>query len=329
MKSLFASAALIFTLAATSAGAAPKTAGATAPVAAASYSIPAVPIHYRSAKVDGLDIFYREAGDPKNPTILLLHGFPSSSSQFRGLIPLLADKFHVVAPDYPGFGSSTQPDRTSFAYTFDNLYSIVDRFTRAVGVDRFAVYVQDYGSPIGLRFALRQPARVTALIVQNGNAYDEGLSPAWAPIKAIWASDTPRTRSDAAAFLTHGTTVFQYSEGVAKDRVNPDAIVLDQARLDRPGNSDIQLDLFADYQSNVKLYPAFQAAFRKQQFPTLIVWGKNDPLFTVAGAEAFKRDLPNAELHYLDAGHFATETDAAMIAGYIRDFLPRALAQKR
>jgi len=295
----------------------------------AAYSIPATAIHYRTVKVDGLDVFYREAGDPKNPTILLLHGFPSSSHQYRDLIPLLADKFHVVAPDYPGFGHTTQPAREAYGYTFDHLYQTVDHFSRVVGIDRFAIYIQDYGSPVGLRFALYQPKRVTAIIVQNGNAYDVGLSPLWAPIRQLWAKDTPETREGAADFLTRKTTTYQYSEGVPADRVNPDAIENDQAILDRPGNRDIQLDLFADYQSNVKLYPAFHEAFRKYQFPTLIVWGKNDPIFTVAGAEAFREDLPHAELHMLDAGHFATETHADEIAGYIRDFLPRALGHRQ
>ena len=283
------------------------------------------PVHYRTVKADGLDIFYREAGDPKNPTILLLHGFPSSSHMYRDLIPLLSDRYHLVAPDYPGFGRSSQPTPAEYRYTFDHLYETVDQFTRAVGLGKFAIYIQDYGAPIGLRFALRQPERVTAIIVQNGNAYDVGLSPLWAPIKALWTQDTPETRKGAAAFLTRQTTTFQYSEGVPADRVNPDAIDNDQAILDRPGNQELQLDLFADYQTNLALYPAFHEAFRKHQFPTLIVWGKNDPIFTPAGAGAFEQDLPNAELHLLDAGHFALETQAAEISGYIREFLPRAL----
>lgn len=195
-----------------------------------------------------------------------------------------------------------------------------------MGIDKFAIYIQDYGAPVGLRFALRQPERVTAMIVQNGNAYDVGLSPLWALIRALWAEDTPETRKAAAAFLTRQTTVLQYSEGVPAGRVNPDAIDNDQATLDRPGNADIQLDLLANYQTNVALYPDFHDAFRKNRFPTLIVWGRNDPIFTVAGAEAFLQDLPKAELHLLDAGHFALETSAAEIAGYIRAFMPRALA---
>lgn len=306
----------------------PAQAASSRPAEPASYSIPAAPIFYRTIKVDGLDIFYREAGPKDAPTILLLHGFPSSSHMFRDLIPLLADRYHVVAPDYPGFGRSTQPAREQYAYTFDHLYETVDHFTQAIGAKSFALYIQDYGSPVGLRFALRQPERVTAIIVQNGNAYDVGLSPAWAPIKALWAQDTPATREGAASFLKRETTVFQYSEGVPPERVNPDAIDSDQAILDRPGNRDLQLDLFADYQTNVAQYPAFHAAFRKHQFPTLIVWGRNDPIFTVAGAEAFKADLPKAEVHLLDAGHFALETNAGEIAGHIRSFMARQVRQR-
>ena len=291
----------------------------------ATYSIPAAPIYYRTVKIDGLDIFYREAGPKDAPVILLLHGFPSSSHMFRDLIPLLADSYHIIAPDYPGFGYSSQPSRDQFQYTFDNMYGVVDKFTHAVGAEKFAIYVQDYGSPIGLRFALHQPQRVSAIIVQNGNAYDVGLAPIWDPIKAYWAENTPERREALREFVKDRTTVFQYSEGVPLERRNPDAWRNDQTLLDRPGNDEIQLDLFGDYRNNVKLYPAFQESFRKHQFPTLIVWGKNDPIFTVQGAEAFKKDLPNSELHYLDAGHFALETDAAEIAGYIRAFMPRAL----
>ena len=300
-------------------------AGAPALADQAAYSIPAAPIYYRTVKIDGLDIFYREAGPRNAPVILLLHGFPSSSHMFRDLIPLLADKYRVIAPDYPGFGYSTQPDRARFQYTFDNLYAVVDKFTRAVGAETFAIYVQDYGSPIGLRFALHQPERVTAMIVQNGNAYDVGLAPIWDPIKAYWAENTPERREALRDFVKERTTVFQYSEGVPAERRNPDAWRNDQWILDRPGNEEIQLDLFGDYRNNVKLYPAFQESFRRHQFPTLIVWGRNDPIFTVQGAEAFRTDLPKAEIHYLDAGHFALETDAAAIAGYIREFMQRTV----
>jgi pimeloyl-ACP methyl ester carboxylesterase len=291
--------------------------------APAAYTIPAAPIFYRTLKIDGLDVFYREAGPKDGPVILLLHGFPSSSHMFRDLIPLLADRYRVIAPDYPGFGYSSQPSRDQFKYTFDNLYGVVDKFTRAVGAERFAIYVQDYGSPVGLRFALHQPSRVTAMIVQNGNAYDVGLAPIWDPIKAYWAENTKERREALREFVKERTTVFQYSEGVPAERRNPDAWRHDQAGLDRPGNDEIQLDLFGDYRNNLALYPAFQDSFRKNQFPALITWGKNDPIFTVQGAESFKKDLPNAELHLLDAGHFALETHAGEIAGHIRDFLGR------
>ena len=311
-------------LAAASLTAMPASAQAAKP-ASATHAIAASPIFYRTVKVDGLDIFYREAGPKNAPVVLLLHGFPSSSHMFRDLIPLLADKYHVIAPDYPGFGYSSQPARAQFEYTFDNLYNVVDKFTRAVGVDKFTAYVQDYGSPIGLRFMLDQPERVTALIVQNGNAYDVGLAPIWDPIKAYWAENTQQRRDALRGFVAERTTVFQYSEGVPAERRNPDAWRHDQAGLDRPGNDEIQLDLFGDYRNNVKMYPAFQASFRKHQFPTLVVWGKNDPIFTAQGAHAFKKDLPKAEVHLIDAGHFALETHAAEVAGYIREFLPRAL----
>lgn len=317
----------LFIAAALAAGSIPA-ANAAETNSSKTHALPSAPIYYRTAKVDGLDIFYREAGDPKKPAILLLHGFPSSSHMFRDLIPLLADKYHVVAPDYPGFGRSSQPAPSEYTYTFDHLYETVSHFTNTVGLGKFAIYIQDYGAPVGLRFVQRQPERVTAIIVQNGNAYEVGLSPAWAPIKALWAEDTAETRKGAAGFLTRQTTTFQYSEGVPADRVNPDAIEHDQAILDRPGNQEIQLALFANYQTNVALYPAFHEAFRKHKFPTLIVWGKNDPIFTVAGAQAFKQDLPDAEIHLLDAGHFALETNAAEIAGHIRSFLPRALARR-
>lgn len=302
-----------------------STAGFATPPSKAAYSIPVAPIYYRTVKIDGLDIFYREAGAANAPVVLLLHGFPSSSHMFRDLIPLLADKYRVIAPDYPGFGYSSQPDRATFAYTFDRLYEVTDKFTRAVGAEQFALYVQDYGSPIGLRFALHQPKRVTAIVVQNGNAYDVGLAPIWQPIKAYWAENTLERRAALREFLKEQTTIFQYSEGVPADRRNPDAWRVDQWVLDRPGNDEIQLDLFGDYQNNLKLYPAFQESLRRHQFPTLIVWGKHDPIFTVQGAEAFKVDLPNAEIHYLDAGHFALETEAGTIAAHIREFLPRAL----
>lgn len=299
---------------------------ARAAVAASTQALPARPaVHYRTVDVEGVKIFYREAGPPDAPTILLLHGFPSSSHMFRDLIPLLATRYHVVAPDYPGFGYSDQPSREQYQYSFDQLYRTVDGFTRKLGLEKFAIYVQDYGSPIGLRIASRQPDRVTAIIVQNGNAYDVGLAPIWDPIKAYWAEDKPERREALREFLTEKITTFQYSEGVRPDLVSPDAIRNDQAILDRPGNADIQLDLFRDYRTNLALYPEFQRYFRERKPPILIAWGKNDPIFAVEGAKAFLRDQPEAELHLLDAGHFALETHSGEIAALIDNFLKQKL----
>jgi len=282
-----------------------------------------VPIYYRTVDADGVKIFYREAGPRDAPAILLLHGFPSSSHMFRDLIPLLAGKYRVIAPDYPGFGYSDQPSREQYRYSFERLYRTVDAFTRAVGLDRFAIYVQDYGSPLGFRIASRQPERVTAIVVQNGNAYDVGLAPIWSPIKAYWTENTPKRRNALREFLKEKTTAFQYREGVPADRVNPDAIRHDQAGLDRPGNAEIQLDLFGDYRTNLALYPEFQRYFREKKPPILIAWGKNDPIFTTAGAKAYLKDQPEAELHLLDAGHFALETHSREIAALIDDFITR------
>lgn len=313
---------LLFTLGSGPADARPK-------AQIASQRIPTAPIYYRTVQIDGLDIFYREAGPRNAPTILLLHGFPSSSHMFRDLIPLLSDKYRVLAPDYPGFGYSTQPSRDKYQYTFDNLYQTIDKFTHAVGAKKFTLYIQDYGAPVGLRFALNQPQRVTAIIVQNGNAYDVGLAPIWDPIKAYWAENTIERREALREFVKERTTIFQYSEGVPAERRNPDAWRHDQWILDRAGNDEIQLDLFGDYRNNLKLYPAFHESFRKHRFPTLIVWGKNDPIFTVAGATSFKKDLPKAELHLIDAGHFALETSAGEIASHIRRFLPKTLRLRK
>ncbi|MDZ4792446.1 MAG: alpha/beta hydrolase [Hyphomicrobiales bacterium] len=281
-------------------------------------------VRYKTVKIDGLEVFYSEAGPKDAPALLLLHGFPSSSHMFRDLIPLLADKYRVVAPDYPGFGSTTQPPREQYKYTFENLYKTMDGFIKAVGLTKFAIYVQDYGGPIGFRIASRQPERVTAIIVQNSNAYDVGLAPIWNPIRAYWAEDTKERREALREFLKERTTVFQYSEGVPdKALINPDAWKHDQAGLDRPGNDEIQLDLFGDYRTNLALYPEFQKYFREKQPPTLVTWGKNDPIFTTEGGTAFKKDLPKAEVHLLDAGHFALETHHREIAALIRDFLGR------
>lgn len=281
---------------------------------------------YRRAAVDGLQVFYREAGDPRAPAVLLLHGFPASSHMFRDLIPALADRYRVVAPDLPGFGFSDAPDRTRFQYSFERLTDVIEGFTEAVGLHRYALYVFDYGAPVGLRLATRHPDRVTALISQNGNAYEEGLSEGWNPIQRYWKDPTPANRGALRDFLASETTRFQYTHGVADvERLAPEGYTLDSALLARPGNDEIQLDLFLDYQSNVALYPAFQNYLRTHRPPTLAVWGRNDPFFLPPGAEAFRRDVPDAEVHFFDTGHFALETHADEIAAVIRGFLGRAL----
>ncbi|CAG9202262.1 Alpha/beta hydrolase [Paraburkholderia sabiae] len=279
-------------------------------------------IAHRHADVDGFNVFYREAGRPGAPKLLLLHGFPSSSHMFRDLIPLLADRFHIVAPDLPGFGQSDMPSRDGFAYTFDNLANVIDRFTEVIGFDRFAVYVFDYGAPTGFRLALKHPERITAIVSQNGNAYVEGLSDGWNPIQAYWKEPSQANRDALRALLAKDTTVWQYTHGVSDPTaVSPDGYSLDDYYMNRPGAHDIQLDLFGDYQSNVALYPAFQAYFRTYQPPFLAVWGKHDPFFLPPGAEAFNRDLPNADVRFFDTGHFALETHAADIAAAISEFL--------
>jgi pimeloyl-ACP methyl ester carboxylesterase len=277
---------------------------------------------YRFTNVDGVKVFYREAGSPGAPKLLLLHGFPSASHMFRNLIPLLADKFHIVAPDLPGFGQSDMPPRDRFSYTFDRIAGVIDRFTEVIGFDRFAIYVFDYGAPTGFRIAVRHPERITAIISQNGNAYEEGLSEGWTPIRAYWQDPSAANRDALRAFLTPETTRWQYTHGVADETlVSPDGQNLDNYYLARPGAHDVQLDLFGDYKSNVALYPSFQQYFRTHQPPFLAVWGKNDPFFLPPGAEAFKRDIPKAVVRFLDTGHFAVETHAREIAESIRDFL--------
>ena len=279
-------------------------------------------ISYRSADVDGVKVFYREAGRQGAPKLLLLHGFPSSSHMFRDLIPKLADRFHIVAPDLPGFGQSDMPARESFAYTFDHIAEVIGRFTEVIGFDRFAMYVFDYGAPTGFRLAVKHPERIAAIISQNGNAYEEGLSDGWNPIRAYWKEASPANREALRALLTHETTVWQYTQGVPDaSLVSPDGYSLDEFYLSRPGADEVQLDLFRDYRSNVALYPAFQQYFRTHQPPLLAVWGKNDPFFLPAGAEAFRRDLPAAVVRFLDTGHFALETHAAEIAAAIGEFL--------
>jgi pimeloyl-ACP methyl ester carboxylesterase len=285
---------------------------------------------YRRSAVDGSGIFYRDAGSKDAPTILLLHGFPTSSHMFRNLIPLLADRFHVVAPDLPGFGFSDVPAREQFRYTFENLAGVIDRFTQTLDLKRYALYVFDYGAPVGFRLALKHPERVTAIVSQNGNAYEEGLSEGWNPIQKYWKEPTPQNREALRAFLTLEATRSQYLHGV-KDAtlVAPECYVLDAALLARPGNDEIQLDLFLDYASNVALYPEFQEYFRTSKPPTLAVWGSNDPFFLPRGAEAFRRDNPSAQVRFYDTGHFALETHCPEIAGAIREFLEDKLTTRR
>lgn len=291
---------------------------------------PASPIvHYRTAEVKGLNIFYREAGPKDAPTVLLLHGFPSSSFQYRNLVPALAARYHVIAPDYPGFGGSSAPDHTTFAYTFAHLTDVVDAFLDQKDVKSYTLYIQDYGAPVGLRLALRHPERVTGLIVQNGNAYKDGIQDFWKPVENLWADPTTVNRNALRKVLTPELTKWQYLNGV-KDpsRVDPDTWLHDQTLLDRRGNDEIQLDLFYDYRTNIALYPEFQSFFRTHRPPTLIVWGANDAIFPAAGAKAYLRDNPQAELHLIDSGHFALEDKADEIVPLIQDFLGRTLPDR-
>jgi pimeloyl-ACP methyl ester carboxylesterase len=285
---------------------------------------------YNRVSVKGLEVFYREAGPKDAPTIVLLHGFPSSSHMFRELIPRLADRFHVIAPDYIGFGYSAQPAATELQYTFDNLTEYVEKLLfDVIGLRKFSIYVQDYGSPVGFRIASRHPEAIEGIVIQNGNAYVEGISSAFEPLKPFWANRNAETEKPVRALLTAETTRFQYTHG-AKDlkSISPDSYTFDQLFLDRSGNDAIQLDLFHDYPSNVALYDEWHRYFRDKQPRTLIVWGQNDPFFTVDGAKAFLTDLPNAELHLLDAGHFALEEEGELIAERIREFLGRAAGKE-
>ncbi len=286
-------------------------------------------ILHRTVKVDGLDIFYREAGPKEAPTVLLLHGFPTSSHMFRNLIPALADKYHVVAPDYPGFGGSSAPAVKEFEYTFDNLANVIEKFTEQVGLKKYSIYLMDYGAPIGYRLAVKHPERVQTLIVQNGNAYDEGLdNEFWKPIKAYWKDRSDKQGEPLRAFLTLDATKWQYTHGVRNvETISPDTWGHVQPLLDRPGNQEIQLALFYSYGSNPPLYPQWQAYFRQHQPPTLIVWGQNDQIFPAAGAHPYKRDLKKIELHLLDTGHFALEEEGAEIAARIREFLGKQQLQ--
>ena len=283
-------------------------------------------IAYRTADVDGLTVFYREAGEPDAPTLVLLHGFPSASHMFRELIPLLADRFHLVAPDLPGFGKPDMPARGDFGYTFEHLADVIDRLTEVLGLDRFALYVFGYGAPVGFRIATRHPER-TAIISRNGNAYTEGLSDGWNPVQAHWKDPSEVTREAIRMFLAPQTTIWQYTHGVPDTvRVSPDGYGLDNYYLARSGADEIQLDLFLDYASNVALYPAFQEYFRTSRPPLLAVWGRNDPFFLPTGAEAFKRGIPDADIRFVDTGHFALETHVEEIAAAIGEFLTRSLS---
>ena len=282
------------------------------------------PVNYRQVSVDGVSVFYREAGRPDAPVLLLLHGFPTSSHMFRGLIPALSDRYRVIAPDLPGFGFTDAPDRASFSYTFARLAELIDRFTEVLGLKRFALFVFDYGAPVGFRIALKHPDRIAAIITQNGNAYEVGLSQGWNPIQAYWREPTAKNRAALRDFLKPETTKWQYLHGVNDESlVAPESYGLDNTLLARPGNDEIQLDLFLDYASNVALYPDFQGYLRKHRPPLFAVWGKNDPFFLPAGAEAFVRDVPDAEVHFFDTGHFALETHGAEISDVIRRFLAR------
>ena len=284
---------------------------------------------HRTENVDGLEIFYREAGPTDAPAVLLLHGFPTSSHMFRNLIPALADRYHVIAPDYPGYGNSSMPLASDFDYSFDHLAEIIGKFTEQIGLQSYSIYLMDYGAPIGFRLAVSHPERVQTLIVQNGNAYDEGLdNPFWEPIKEYWADPSDEQGEKLRSLLTLGATKWQYTHGVRNvETISPDTWGHVQPLLDRPGNDEIQLAMFYSYGSNPPLYPEWQAYLRKYQPPTLIVWGKNDEIFPAAGAYPYQQDLKDLEFHLLDTGHFALEEDGATIAQLIRDFLRSRLEQ--
>ena len=294
---------------------------APAGVEEADFTVPLTSVH--KVEADGIQIFYRAAGDTAAPVLLLLHGFPSSSFMFRDLIPRLADQYRVIAPDLPGFGFTEVPEGRKYVYSFDALAGTLEAFTDALGLDHYAIYIFDYGAPTGLRLAMRHPERVTAIISQNGNAYEEGLGDAWGLIRKYWSEPTAENREVIRqAILNLEGTRWQYTHGVANpESVVPESYTLDTALLERAGNKEIQLDLFLDYASNVKLYPRFQEYFRKSKPPLLVIWGKNDPFFIPPGAEAFRKDLPNALVQFLDTGHFAIETHSVEIAAAIRGFL--------
>jgi pimeloyl-ACP methyl ester carboxylesterase len=301
--------------------------GGGLPAMAKQTTVAATATQHKIVEVQGLDIFYREAGPRDAPTILLLHGFPTSSQMFRDLIPALADRFHLVAPDYPGFGNSAMPRLEDFDYSFDNLAKVIDGFTRKLGLRRYSLYVMDYGAPVGFRLAAAHPERVEALIVQNGNAYEEGLGDFWKPFRAYWRERSAETAKPLEGFLNLEATRWQYTHGTRNpEAISPDTWTVDQYFQDRPGNKAIQLQLFYDYGSNPPLYPAWQAYFRRHQPPTLVVWGQNDQIFPAAGAHPYKRDLETVEFHLLDTGHFALEEEGARIASLIRRFLSAHLS---
>lgn len=284
-------------------------------------------VNYRNVTVDGVKVFYREAGEHHAQTLVLLHGFPSSSHMFRNLIPALADRFHIVAMDYPGYGYSDCPGVEQFAYTFDRLEAIVEKVLEELNLKRFSIYVQDYGAPVGFRLAVKHPEKIEAIISQNGNAYQEGLTSFWDAAWPFWTNRNAETEKPIRGLFAPASTLWQYTQGVRdKEHISPDAWTFDQLGLDRPGNAEIQLALFEDYRTNPPLYPQWHAYFRKYQPPLLAVWGKNDPIFGPAGAEAFKQDLPASEVHLLDTGHFALEEDGDIIAEHISRFLTTTLA---
>jgi pimeloyl-ACP methyl ester carboxylesterase len=292
--------------------------------AAPKTSAPAYSTMHKTIKVDGLDIFYREAGPADAPVLLLLHGFPTSSHMFRNLIPALSDRYHVIAPDYPGYGQSSMPSVSEFKYTFDSLANIVEAFTEKLKLTRYSLYLMDYGAPVGFRLAAKHPERVKSLIIQNGNAYDEGLREFWAPFKTYWKDSSETNAEPLRKLLTLEATKWQYTHGTRQvETISPDNWLVDQTQLDRPGNKEIQLALFASYASNPPLYPKWQEYFRKHQPPTLIVWGKNDIIFPADGAEPYRRDLKNLEFHLIDTGHFALEEEGRQISTLIRGFLAK------
>jgi pimeloyl-ACP methyl ester carboxylesterase len=300
---------------------------AAVPTSHAEEAQASVPVHatmHKTIEVDGLDIFYREAGPADAPVLLLLHGFPTSSHMFRNLIPALSDRYHVIAPDYPGYGQSSMPSVSEFEYTFDNLANVIEAFTGKLGVNRYSLYLMDYGAPVGFRLAVKHPERVQSLIIQNGNAYDEGLREFWDQFKTYW-KDGSKTNAEALRkLLTLEATRWQYTHGTRQvESISPDNWLVDQTQLDRPGNQEIQLALFGSYASNPPLYPKWQEYFRQHQPPTLIVWGKNDLIFPADGAEPYRRDLKNLEFHLLDTGHFALEEEGAQISALIRSFLAK------